>query len=79
MINPDGVIHGNSRCTLAGVDPNRHWESPANQSPEVTELKRFILQHKERLVMYCDLHGHSKKKNIFAYGCNDKSKPFASR
>ncbi|CAE8706072.1 unnamed protein product, partial [Polarella glacialis] len=23
MVNVDGVVHGNSRCTLAGVDPNR--------------------------------------------------------
>ena len=23
MINPDGVIHGNYRCCLAGVDLNR--------------------------------------------------------
>lgn len=23
MINPDGVIHGNYRCSLSGVDLNR--------------------------------------------------------
>lgn len=28
MVNVDGVVHGNSRCTLAGVDPNRVWPSP---------------------------------------------------
>lgn len=25
MVNPDGVIHGNSRCNLAGLDLNRQW------------------------------------------------------
>jgi len=25
MVNPDGVIHGSSRCNLAGLDLNRHW------------------------------------------------------
>ena len=25
MVNPDGVIHGNSRCNLAGFDLNRKW------------------------------------------------------
>jgi murein tripeptide amidase MpaA len=25
MANPDGVIHGNSRCNLAGLDLNRQW------------------------------------------------------
>jgi murein tripeptide amidase MpaA len=25
MVNPDGVIHGNSRCNLSGLDLNRQW------------------------------------------------------
>lgn len=25
MVNPDGVIHGSSRCNLAGFDLNRQW------------------------------------------------------
>lgn len=25
MINPDGVIHGNYRCSLIGRDLNRRW------------------------------------------------------
>ena len=28
MINPDGVINGNTRCSLAGVDLNRQWMDP---------------------------------------------------
>lgn len=28
MLNPDGVINGNSRCSLAGVDLNRCWNEP---------------------------------------------------
>ena len=42
-------------------------------------MKKFILKQKDRLVMYIDLHGHSKKKNVFTYGCNDRNKPLASR
>lgn len=26
MVNPDGVVHGNARCELVGVDPNRRWK-----------------------------------------------------
>jgi hypothetical protein len=26
MVNPDGVIHGSSRCNLAGFDLNRQWD-----------------------------------------------------
>ena len=28
MLNPDGVINGNYRCSLAGVDLNRQWHAP---------------------------------------------------
>jgi murein tripeptide amidase MpaA len=27
MVNPDGVVHGNYRTNLAGVDLNRVWDS----------------------------------------------------
>jgi murein tripeptide amidase MpaA len=27
MVNPDGVIHGSSRCNLAGFDLNRQWSN----------------------------------------------------
>jgi cytosolic carboxypeptidase protein 2/3 len=28
MLNPDGVIYGNYRCSLLGCDLNRKWLSP---------------------------------------------------
>lgn len=28
MVNPDGVIEGNSRCNISGVDLNRQWVDP---------------------------------------------------
>ena len=40
MVNVDGVVHGNSRCTLAGVDPNRVWlqaqEGSSSKEGQVT-------------------------------------------
>ena len=29
MLNPDGVINGNYRCSLAGCDMNRRWKFPS--------------------------------------------------
>lgn len=29
MLNPDGVINGNYRCSLAGCDLNRRWKQPS--------------------------------------------------
>jgi murein tripeptide amidase MpaA len=28
MLNPDGVVHGNYRCNLNGIDLNRIWSNP---------------------------------------------------
>ena len=28
MVNPDGVVLGNSRCNLAGADLNLSWNDP---------------------------------------------------
>lgn len=40
MINPDGVVIGNSRCSLAGLDLNRRWSEPNPiLHPEIYYLK----------------------------------------
>lgn len=42
MINIDGVVQGNYRGSLAGMDLNRKWRSP-NQMvfPEIASIKRM--------------------------------------
>jgi len=45
MVNPDGVIIGNSRSSLAGVDLNRRWGNPnVNIHPEIYFLKKNMEQ-----------------------------------
>ena len=40
MLNADGVINGNYRCSLAGCDLNRRWKAPSkNLHPEVYYTK----------------------------------------
>jgi len=100
VLNPDGVIYGNNRCCLAGVDLNRQWKIPLKVHslthsyslthsllldhsllkglhPTVYHLKNFMIaQRKIRDVLtYIDLHGHSRKYNVFMYGTDDKKKP----
>lgn len=29
MINVDGVIYGNTRCDITGMDLNRRWKDPS--------------------------------------------------
>ena len=43
------------------------------------KLKNYILKYEGRIEMFLDIHGHSKKKNVFAYGCHDFREPYASR
>lgn len=43
MLNADGVINGNSRCNLAGVDLNRCWIDPSRKlHPEIYHMKKMV-------------------------------------
>jgi murein tripeptide amidase MpaA len=75
MLNSDGVILGNTRCSLSGLDLNREWQDPTKeQHPILHHFKELIkTTSKEReVVLFCDFHGHSRKKNIFMYGNSAK-------
>ncbi|XP_049269317.1 cytosolic carboxypeptidase 1 isoform X2 [Rhipicephalus sanguineus] len=74
MLNPDGVINGCHRCSLAGQDLNRQWSFPdPDLHPTIYHTKALLayLAHQGRtpLVM-CDFHGHSRHFNAFLYGCS---------
>ena len=63
MINPDGVIIGNSRVNLGGVDLNRKWgEKVVNEqlAPESFMCKEYIKRFKGRTLMFLDFHGHTR-------------------
>ena len=82
MFNPDGVINGNYRCNLAGVDLNRRWKEPLKSlHPTIFAAKRLIkaFGKEKEIELICDLHGHSRKHNIFMYGCNISGKPESTR
>lgn len=86
MLNPDGVIYGNYRSSLLGVDLNRRWKNPSkflhptiyyskslikwlntfSKNPYIISDSNYQIGG---IVMCCDFHGHSRKKNVFMYGC----------
>ncbi|XP_043290311.1 cytosolic carboxypeptidase 4 isoform X2 [Cervus canadensis] len=76
MLNPDGVINGNHRCSLRGEDLNRQWLSPsARLQPTIYHAKgllHYLGSVGRSPVVFCDFHGHSQKKNVFLYGCSIK-------
>jgi len=82
MLNPDGVINGNYRWSLWGGDLNRKWKVPSKiLHPIIYNVKKMIQQtHEEREVaLFWDLHGHSRKKDIFMYGWNFPKNPEETR
>lgn len=73
MLNPDGVRYGNYRASLLGVDLNRRWQKPHKcLHPTIYYAKKMIeeLKNRHEIMLVCDLHGHTKKKNVFMYGCS---------
>jgi murein tripeptide amidase MpaA len=43
MINVDGVICGNYRCSLSGQDLNRRWKKPdVLLYPEIESIKKLV-------------------------------------
>ncbi|XP_071360139.1 cytosolic carboxypeptidase 2 isoform X3 [Trachinotus anak] len=75
MLNPDGVVVGNYRCSLAGRDLNRNYNTLLKDSfPSVWHTRNLVerLTAETDVVLYCDFHGHNRKNNVFMYGCNNR-------
>jgi len=73
MLNPDGVVMGNTRYSVEGDDLNRCWDNPLiDIHPAIHSLKEMlkVITSENEIKMYCDLHGHSKKYNSFIYACH---------
>uniref|UniRef100_A0AAY4BLL5 Cytosolic carboxypeptidase 1 n=1 Tax=Denticeps clupeoides TaxID=299321 RepID=A0AAY4BLL5_9TELE len=76
MLNPDGVINGSHRCSLSGEDLNRQWQNPSRDlHPTIYHTKgllQYLSAQQRAPLVFCDYHGHSRKKNVFMYGCSVK-------
>ena len=73
MLNPDGVICGNTRTGFAGKDLNRQYKrKPDFVFPEVAGIIDYMAKLKQKygkkLLYLIDIHGHSTRKNSFFFG-----------
>ena len=71
MVNPDGVILGNSRTSFSGYDLNRQYnDSDEVLFPEVAFIQNLMQScyKEQKIFAFLDFHGHSSKKNAFLYG-----------
>lgn len=73
MLNPDGVIYGNYRCSLLGCDLNRKWEKPNRLLHPTIFYSKLLIRHmhgERKVLLFADFHGHSRKQRAFFYGCS---------
>lgn len=60
------------------INFSRQWKKPTKTlHPTIYHLKSLIRAERAQreVALFCDLHGHSRKQNIFMYGCDDRRKP----
>ena len=69
LVNVDGAVRGHLRGNAAGVDLNRQWRAPDQQTaPEVAAiLKRMKATG---VAMVLDVHGDETLPHVFVDGCD---------
>ncbi|CDQ69219.1 unnamed protein product [Oncorhynchus mykiss] len=72
----NSVSPSSHRCSLSGEDLNRQWQSPSPELHPTIYHTKSLLQYLAAIqrapLVFCDYHGHSRKKNVFMYGCSLK-------
>ncbi|GAA49059.1 cytosolic carboxypeptidase 3 [Clonorchis sinensis] len=60
-------------CSITGHDLNRNYRKPQKDVfPTIWHTRELVRQCKLKHmdVIYYDLHGHSRRNNVFTYGCD---------
>ncbi|XP_071627062.1 cytosolic carboxypeptidase 1 isoform X2 [Temnothorax longispinosus] len=88
MLNIEGVVNGCNRYGLTNEDLNRRWSSPTRTYHPVIYHTKGLMEYCARVLqrpphVFVDYHGHSRRKNVFLFGCSrsgswsaaDRAKP----
>ena len=64
-----------NRCGLTGEDLNRRWQDPNVKLHPIIYHSKGLMSYirqvlNKEIFLFCDFHGHSRKKNVFLYGCS---------
>ncbi|XP_025264847.1 cytosolic carboxypeptidase 1 isoform X3 [Camponotus floridanus] len=88
MLNIEGVVNGCNRYGLTNEDLNRRWSNPNQMYHPVIYHTKGLMEYCARVLqrpphVFVDYHGHSRRKNVFLFGCSrsgswsaaDRAKP----
>ncbi|XP_066585231.1 cytosolic carboxypeptidase 1-like isoform X3 [Prorops nasuta] len=88
MLNIEGVVNGCNRYGLTNEDLNRRWSNPSQVLHPVIYHTKGLMEYCTRVLerpphVFVDYHGHSRRKNVFLFGCSrsgswsaaDRTKP----
>ncbi|XP_034935304.1 cytosolic carboxypeptidase 1-like isoform X2 [Chelonus insularis] len=75
MLNIEGVINGCNRYGLTNEDLNRRWNNPNPVLHPVVYHTKGLMEYCGRVLqrppyVFVDYHGHSRRKNVFLFGCS---------
>jgi hypothetical protein len=57
VLNPDGVVNGNYRCSLAGVDLNRGWTNPDPETQPTIFATKKLIAHLQQHKLFSESEG----------------------
>jgi murein tripeptide amidase MpaA len=66
-MNPDGSALGNLRANAAGINLNRMWLEPTEESPEVRAVRARM--EETSVDLFLDIHGDERNPFCFLAGC----------
>ncbi|XP_048513203.1 cytosolic carboxypeptidase 1-like isoform X2 [Athalia rosae] len=75
MLNIEGVVNGCNRHGLTNEDLNRRWSDPHPVLHPVIFHTKGLMEYCTRVIrnppqVFVDYHGHSRRKNVFLFGCS---------
>ncbi|XP_043280030.1 cytosolic carboxypeptidase 1-like isoform X2 [Venturia canescens] len=75
MLNIEGVVNGCNRYGLTNEDLNRRWSNPNQKLHPVIYHTKGLMEYCSRILqkpphVFVDYHGHSRRKNVFLFGCS---------
>ncbi|XP_046827934.1 cytosolic carboxypeptidase 1-like isoform X2 [Vespa crabro] len=78
MLNLEGVVNGCNRYGLTNEDLNRRWSNPDQSLHPVIYHTKGLMEYCTRVLqrpphVFVDYHGHSRRKNVFLFGCSRSS------